>query len=83
MGKEKFVRNHNPKNLGKLGERIITPAHYDLVQSTFGMFQEQANKRDEELLEKLIGIYGEKEGINAYHRIKKLQEQNNKSKGRR
>lgn len=70
MGKEKFVRNPNPRNLGEIGERTITPAHYDLVQSTFGMFQEQANKRDEELLGGLIGIYGREEGINAYHRIK-------------
>ena len=82
MGKEKFIRK-SPRNLGEIGERTITPAHYDLVQSTFGMFQERANKRDEELLGRLIGIYGREEGINAYYKIKDLQEQNNKSKGRR
>ena len=83
MGKEKFVRNPNPRNLGEIGERIITPDHYALVCETINSFQEQSNKRDEELLEKLIGIYGREEGINAYYRIKDLQEQNNKSKGRR
>lgn len=82
MGKEKFVRK-SPRNLGEIGERTITPAHYDLVQSTFGMFQEQSNERDEELLGRLIRTYGKEEGINAYHRIKEQQEQNKKSKGRR
>lgn len=82
MGKEKFVRK-SPRNLSEIGERTITPAHYDLVQSTFGMFQEKANKGDIELLGRLIGTYGKEEGINAYHRIKELQKQENKSKGRR
>ena len=78
MGKEKFVRNPNPRNLGEIGERTITPAHYDLVQSTFGMFQERANKKEQELLKTLIYQFGKEKGIEAYQALKEGEEQYNR-----
>lgn len=75
MGKEKFVRNPNPRNLGEIGERTITPDHYALVYETINSFQEQADKRNEKLLEKLIDMYGREKGIEAYQALKEGEEQ--------
>lgn len=78
MAKEKFVRKSNHRNLGEIGERNITPAHYALVCDTIGMFQEQANKKEQELLQTLIYQFGKEKGIEAYQALKEGEEQYNR-----
>lgn len=69
MAKEKFDRNKKPKNIGEIGENNITHSDYARAIELFQYFEEEARKRKEELLKKLIGKYGPEVGYEKYQKL--------------
>ena len=69
MVKEKFDRNKKPKNIGEIGKDNITHSDYARAIELFQYFEEEARKKNEELLKNLIGKYGPEVGYEKYLKL--------------
>lgn len=75
MAKEKFDRNKKPKNIGEIGKDNITHSDYVRAIELFQYFEEEARKRNEQLLKKLIDKYGPEVGYEKYQKLMEERQQ--------
>ena len=68
MGKEPFDRTKPHVNIGKIGE---TPTQEDMrrADATIAFVMQNGKESNQELLVKLIGIYGEEEGKRIFNQM--------------
>lgn len=69
MIKEGFDRNKPRRNIGEIGENSISHNEYAIAMELFQYFEEESNKRREQLLSNLISKYGQEVGFEKYLEI--------------
>lgn len=74
MKKDKFDRNKPRRNIEEIGGGNITHSEYAIAMELFQHFEEESNKRREQLLSDLISKYGQEAG---YEKYKEITEDNN------
>ena len=72
MAKEKCDRKKPKRNISEIGSDNITHSDYARAIELFQYFEEEARKKNEELLKNLIGKYGPEVG---YEKCLKLIEE--------
>lgn len=66
MAKEKFDRSKPHVNIGEIGRNNITHNNYARAIELFQYFEEEARKKNEQLLNDLVDKYGLEVGYEKY-----------------